>query len=285
LIEKFGNGGTSLLMYDEAGHIVGEYSSTGALIQETVWMGDIPVATLRPSGSTVAVYYVHTDHLGSPRKVTRPSDNGLTWRWDPDTFGSSTSTPDQNPAGLGSFIYNLRFSGQYYLSETALFYNYYRTYDPQMGRYLESDPIGLKGGINPYAYADGNPISNVDPTGLLCFNFNQFANDIEQNRFDLGATAATLGVTLGIGTMPKVPSELRGLGVAQGDLNPYTSQLSRLAGRLGIRGLRDIGRTTAGIAASTAATLATVFEGFYDLSVEAQAAVNATSSSDCGCGH
>jgi YD repeat-containing protein len=83
LIEKSGNGGTTLLVYDEAGHILGEYTNTGALIQETIWMGNIPVATLLPSGSTVAIYYVHTDHLGTPRKITRPLDNGLMWRWDP----------------------------------------------------------------------------------------------------------------------------------------------------------------------------------------------------------
>jgi YD repeat-containing protein len=77
LIRKSGAGGTTLLMYDEAGHILGEYSASGTLVQETVWMGDTPVATLRPNGSAVSIYYVHTDHLGSPRKVTRPSDNGL----------------------------------------------------------------------------------------------------------------------------------------------------------------------------------------------------------------
>jgi RHS repeat-associated protein len=287
LIEKTVGSTKTLLVYDETGHLLGEYTSTGALIQETVWMGDVPVATLRPNGSTgcttttVCVFYVHTDQLNAPRKNTN-STNALVWRWDTDPFG--TATPNQNPTGVGTFVYNLRFPGQYYQAETGLNYNYFRDYDPQTGRYIESDPIGLAGrSYSTYAYVEGNPISNVDPTGLLCFNFNQFANDIEQNRFDLGATAATLGLTLGIGTMPKVPSELRGLGVAQSDLNPYTSQLSRLAGRLGIRGLRDIGRTTAGVAASTAATLATVFEGFYDLSVEAQAAVNATSSGDCGC--
>lgn len=77
LIEKSGAGGTTLLMYDESGHLFGEYSSTGALIQETVWMGEIPVATLRPNGSTVSIYYVHTDHLNAPRVITQSSDNSV----------------------------------------------------------------------------------------------------------------------------------------------------------------------------------------------------------------
>jgi RHS repeat-associated protein len=165
LVKKSGAGGTTLLMYDEAGHILGEYSASGALIQETIWMGDLPVATIRPSGSTIVVYYVHSDHLGTPRKVTRPSDNGLMWRWDPDTFGSVA--PNQNPSGLGTFTYNLRFPGQYSLNESGLYYNYFRDYDPQMGRYIESDPIGLKGGVNPYGYVSGNPVSFADPLGLL----------------------------------------------------------------------------------------------------------------------
>jgi YD repeat-containing protein len=125
MIEKTA-GGNTLFMYDEAGHLLGEYSNTGALIEETIWMGDIPVATLRPNGSTVSVYYVHTDQLNTPRKITRPSDNGLMWRWDTDPFG--TIAPNQNPAGLGAFIYNLRFPGQYDQIETGLVYNHFRDY-------------------------------------------------------------------------------------------------------------------------------------------------------------
>jgi RHS repeat-associated protein len=165
LIRKSGAGGTTLLMYDEAGHILGEYTASGALIQETIWMGDTPVVTLQPNGSSISIYYVHTDHLGTPRKITRPSDNGLMWRWDPDTFGSLP--PNTNPSGLGTFTYNLRFPGQYSLNESGLYYNYFRTYDPQMGRYLESDPIGLGGGSpSTYAFAGANPISRSDPEGL-----------------------------------------------------------------------------------------------------------------------
>ena len=64
-------------------------------------------------------------------------------------------------------IYNLRFPGQYYMPETGLFYNYFRDYDPQTGRYIESDPIGLGGGINTYAYVGNSPLKAIDPFGLM----------------------------------------------------------------------------------------------------------------------
>ncbi len=66
----------------------------------------------------------------------------------------------------GSFTYNLRFPGQYYDRETKLTYNYFRDYDPKLGRYIESDPIGMAGGTNTYAYVGGNPVNYTDPRGL-----------------------------------------------------------------------------------------------------------------------
>jgi RHS repeat-associated protein len=68
-----------------------------------------------------------------------------------------------------SLIYNLRYPGQYYQAETALSYNYFRDYDNVVGRYVESDPIGLSAGVNTYAYVGGNPISYADPLGLYWF--------------------------------------------------------------------------------------------------------------------
>jgi RHS repeat-associated protein len=111
----------------------------------------------------VALYFIHTDHLNTPRLIA--SETGQTaWQWEnTDPFGANA--PNENPSGLGTFTCNLRLPGQYFDKETNLHYNYFRDYDPSIGRYIQSDPIGLRGGINTYAYANSNPLSFTDPDG------------------------------------------------------------------------------------------------------------------------
>ncbi|MDH3691233.1 MAG: hypothetical protein OEU36_17450, partial [Gammaproteobacteria bacterium] len=157
---KKDNSTITLFVYDEVGGLIGEYDSAGVVGQETVWFNGAPVAVLEGA----SVYYVHTDHLGSPRVIS--DGNTPIWRWQSDPFGSTA--PDEDPDGDATmFTYNLRFPGQYYDAETGLNYNYFRTYDPSIGRYLESDPIGLHGGLNSFAYTEGNPLLSKDPFGLL----------------------------------------------------------------------------------------------------------------------
>jgi len=110
------------------------------------------------------LHFVHADHLNTPRAVTNQAQQ-VVWRWEnQEPFGKSL--PEENPSGLGSFEFNLRFPGQYFDAETGLFYNYFRDYDPQTGRYVQSDPIGLAGGLNTYAYVDNDPLTDSDPYGL-----------------------------------------------------------------------------------------------------------------------
>ena len=163
-IRKTSGTGTTYFVYDESGHLMGEYDGTGALIQEIVWLGDTPVASVRLGSCGLSIFYIHTDWLNTPRKITRRSTSEIVWQWNSDPFGNGL--PNENPSGLGAFSFNLRFPGQYYDAETGLHYNYFRDYDPVTGKYIQPDPIGLKGGIDPYVYVGDDAPNFVDPSGL-----------------------------------------------------------------------------------------------------------------------
>jgi RHS repeat-associated protein len=103
-------------------------------------------------------YYYHLDHLGTPQKMTN-QDQQVVWDASYEPFGKATVLS-------GTLTQPLRFPGQYFDAETGLHQNWNRDYDPSTGRYLQSDPDGLKGGINTYLYAKANPVRFVDPRGL-----------------------------------------------------------------------------------------------------------------------
>jgi RHS repeat-associated protein len=151
---------------------------------------------------------------------------------------------------------------------TGLYYYRARYYHPVLGRFAGEDLIEYSAGdINLYAYVRNNPIDLIDRLGLCCQQqySDCLANCIEKERFDLGAVLGTAVTTLGLGTMPKIPAELRSLGQSLEEINPYTNQLSRWAGRTGIGGLRTLGRTWGGRLLGGASTGLLVFEGFYDI--------------------
>jgi RHS repeat-associated protein len=112
-------------------------------------LGDLPVAPL----SLLGQFYIAPDHLGAPHQITDAS-GAVAWQWNPDPFG--------NGDPVGAFAYKLRFPGQFFDQATKLHYNYFRDYDPRTGRYLESDPVGLWGGINTYVYVRNNPVNWLD---------------------------------------------------------------------------------------------------------------------------
>jgi len=162
--------GASYYVYDEEGKLLGEYDANGVPVYETIYMG-APVGVMKQTGTAgasniaISVYNVSTDQLGAPRIVTRQSDEAIAWRWDSaEAFGATA--PDQNPGGLGVFSFNQRFPGQVFDAESGLLQNWNREYNPRVGRYMQADPVGFAGGINTYAYVNGDPLTDIDPMGL-----------------------------------------------------------------------------------------------------------------------
>jgi RHS repeat-associated protein len=154
--------------YDPAGRLLGEYDAQGNALREYVWLDDLPVAVLDPpvtAPQTGTLRYVHADHLGTPRRISDPATGQVIWSWGGAPFGESAA--DEDPDGDGiPYRFDLRFPGQYLDAETGRHYNVFRDYDPRLGRYVQSDPIGLEGGINTYAYSNDSPTMYVDPLGL-----------------------------------------------------------------------------------------------------------------------
>ncbi len=154
--------------YDEAGHLLGEYLANGTRVQEYVWMDDQLVAVL--SDHDASTYqFVETDHLGTPRAVIHPVENNIVWRWNITNTAFGEHAASNNPdADAVTYTFNLRYPGQQYDAESGLHYNYFRDYEAGTGRYVESDPIGLRGGMSTYNYVAANPFIYFDPLGLFC---------------------------------------------------------------------------------------------------------------------
>ncbi|WP_256777591.1 MULTISPECIES: RHS repeat-associated core domain-containing protein, partial [unclassified Stenotrophomonas] len=110
---------------------------------------------------------VQPDHLGTPRVVIDPVRDVAIWEWSSksEVFGNQVPNVDADGDGV-AFELALRFPGQQATDASGMFYNYQREYDPAVGRYAQSDPIGLAGGISAFAYAGGDAVSLIDPFGL-----------------------------------------------------------------------------------------------------------------------
>jgi RHS repeat-associated protein len=156
---KTAAGGTTVFHYDLSGRLIEETDGAGNLLVDYVYLEGTPLAMVRKTGTTEATYYYHTDHLGTPKTMTDQLQT-IVWKVDTDPFGNEVGTP------IKTIENNLRFPGQYFDQETGLHQNYFRDYDPKTGRYIQPDPIGLKGGINPYSYSKQNPVNRIDKLGL-----------------------------------------------------------------------------------------------------------------------
>ncbi|SMN12511.1 Rhs family protein [uncultured Candidatus Thioglobus sp.] len=150
--------------------LITETDAQGELIKDYLWQGMMPIAQINHAQDTEQILYLYSDHLMTNRLATNATQH-IVWRWEGEAFGN---TPAQELIGISV---NLRFPGQYFDEETNLHYNMMRYYDPELGRYITSDPIGLKGGLNTYVYAMQNSVVNIDFFGLdVIYNGNVILN-------------------------------------------------------------------------------------------------------------
>ncbi|RTB40814.1 RHS repeat domain-containing protein, partial [Pseudomonas aeruginosa] len=184
-------------LYGPDGQLLGEAEHDGSgrklRAQYYLWLDSLPLATIdadydaQGKVGNPTLLYLHGDHLDTPRLATDASGQ-IAWQWQSDAFGHGEALSQ------GSTQVNLRFPGQYYDAESGLHYNYFRDYDPETGRYVESDPVETlrklnnpemtflnsgesvlqatpywEHGFTPnhnYTYSDNNPTAKIDKHGL-----------------------------------------------------------------------------------------------------------------------
>ncbi|TAH32495.1 MAG: RHS repeat-associated core domain-containing protein [Alphaproteobacteria bacterium] len=210
--------------YDLDHNLIAESLSNGKVQREYIYLPanlaaiadsiDMTAASALPLGhlnntnngnSTNELLYILNDHLRTPTKLTN-SAKAVLWDRFQTPFGENASL-------TGTKETNLRLPGQYFDFESNYHYNLMRDYDAKTGRYLQSDPIGLAGGINRFGYVDGSPINFVDPTGenpilasaLLGAGIGAILRASINNYHGNGPTCMTLGEVFTDGLLGAIP--------------------------------------------------------------------------------
>jgi RHS repeat-associated protein len=153
-VVKTSGSATTVFNYDLKELLMGEFLSNGMPAAEYIYLNGRPVA--KAVGDVLE--FIHNDHMATAAIMTNQSGASV-WAMEAQPFGEGAQI-------FGTGELNLRFPGQYYDEETNLHQNYFRDYAPNLGRYIEPDPLGLFGGGDLYSYAKGNPLILTDATGL-----------------------------------------------------------------------------------------------------------------------
>ena len=205
-VSKTVNGTTTYFIYE--GHrLLGEYDANGNVLNEYIYLGSTPIAM----STNEKTYKIYTDHLNTPRRVADESNN-IVWKWESTPFGETKP--------IGTLEFNLRFAGQYFDNETATHYNINRDYNPITGRYIQSDPIGLDGGLSTFAYVNGNPVMLVDLEGLFGSQVAPTPVFVDRRGIYLALIERFIK---DLKTAYYVDSEIRNLGFGQAYNSAYSS--------------------------------------------------------------
>ena len=248
---KIVSGQETVFHYDTNGNLISETEADGTPVRDYVWHNNTPVAQIDTNGLVETLSLIHTDHLNTPRFATN-QQGVIVWRWQSDAFG--VGTPNNDVDGDGNpIVINLRFPGQYYDKEANTNYNYFRNYDVNVGRYLQSDPIGLIGGsLSTFSYASNNSLRYIDPYGLL--------NNDQVGNVSTGLSALALAVG---GAITQHSGSLTPLGLAAAvagslsvgmNVGDYTNNGIELVS--GVLGVADAIATAAGAQAAAASAAA-----------------------------
>ena len=196
--KKVAGGNTTQYVYGLSGLLYGEYDNSGTMIREYIYLDPAtgePLAQI-DAGSPEVPTYLHPNHLGTPQYGTN-SGGSQVWFISADSYGVGTPS--------GSRTVNIRMPGQYYDSESGLFYNGNRYYHPSLGRYISSDPIGIDGGLNTFNYAEVSPVMFADPEGLVALDcvINRDNEAAGCNKLEGGGGAAAARGTIRPGDVAK----------------------------------------------------------------------------------
>jgi len=159
-IEKKYNNVTVLKYVYDGDHCIAEYDAGNNLRRKYIYgpCVDEPISMIESTATYAGTYYYHFDGLGSVVGLTNSSGNTVEV-YEYDVYGRVGATDASHPN-------RILFTGREYDKETGLYYYRARYYNPQIGRFLQTDPVGYGAGMNLYRYCANNPVGYVDPLGL-----------------------------------------------------------------------------------------------------------------------